>query len=204
MVTDDGSPHGPRTFALWNPPFLDRGHTARRSANHEASELFTTLVGAGVRTIAFTRARVIAELLLRYARDTLRRDRATAGLADRIAAYRAGYLPEDRRRIERELFGGRLLGVTATTALELGIDVGGLDAALLVGYPGTIASLWQQAGRAGRGDDPSLAMLIGLDNPLDQYYMRHPADLLGRSHENALLDPGQRLHPAAPSAVRRA
>ena len=203
VVTDDGSPHGPRTFALWNPPFLDRGHTARRSANHEASELFTTLVGAGVRTIAFTRARVIAELLLRYARDTLRRDRATAGLADRIAAYRAGYLPEDRRRIERELFGGRLLGVTATTALELGIDVGGLDAALLVGYPGTIASLWQQAGRAGRGDDPSLAMLIGLDNPLDQYYMRHPADLLGRSHENALLDPGQRLHPAAPSAMRR-
>ncbi len=189
VVTDDGSPHGPRTFALWNPPFLDRGHTARRSANHEASELFTTLVGAGVRTIAFTRARVIAELLLRYARDTLRRDRATAGLADRIAAYRAGYLPEERRRIERELFGGRLLGVTATTALELGIDVGGLDAALLVGYPGTIASLWQQAGRAGRGDDPSLAMLIGLDNPLDQYYMRHPADLLGRSHENALLDP---------------
>jgi DEAD/DEAH box helicase domain-containing protein len=189
VITDDGSPHGPRTFALWNPPFLDRAHTARRSANHEASELFTTLVGAGVRTIAFTRARVIAELLLRYARDTLRRDRATAGLADRIAAYRAGYLPEERRRIERELFGGRLLGVTATTALELGIDVGGLDAALLVGYPGTIASLWQQAGRAGRGDDPALAMLIGLDNPLDQYYMRHPADLLGRSHENALLDP---------------
>jgi len=189
VVTDDGSPHGPRTFALWNPPFLDRAHTARRSANHEASELFTTLVGAGVRTIAFTRARVITELLLRYARDTLRRNKATAGLADRIAAYRAGYLPEERRRIERELFSGRLLGVTATTALELGIDVGGLDAALLVGYPGTIASLWQQAGRAGRGDDPSLAMLIGLDNPLDQYYMRHPADLLGRSHENALLDP---------------
>jgi DEAD/DEAH box helicase domain-containing protein len=142
-----------------------------------------------VRTIAFTRARVIAELLLRYARDALRRNHATAGLAERIASYRAGYLAEERRRIEQELFGGRLLGVTATNALELGIDVGGLDAALLVGYPGAIASLWQQAGRAGRGDDPSLAMLIGLDNPLDQYYMRHPADLLGRPHENALLDP---------------
>lgn len=189
VIADDGSPHGPRTFALWNPPFLDRSHTARRSANHEASALFTVLVGAGVRTIAFTRARVIAELLLRYARDALRRNRATAGLAERIAAYRAGYLPEERRRIERELFGGRLLGVTATSALELGIDVGGLDAALLVGYPGTIASLWQQAGRAGRGDDPALAMLIGLDNPLDQYYMRHPAELLGRPHEHALLDP---------------
>jgi DEAD/DEAH box helicase domain-containing protein len=188
-VSDDGSPSGPRTFALWNPPFLDRSRTARRSANHEASELFTALVSEGVRTIAFTRARVVAELLLRYTREALRRNKATASLSERIAAYRAGYLPEERRRIERELFGGRLLGVTATTALELGIDVGGLDAALLVGYPGTIASLWQQAGRAGRGDTPSLAMLIGLDNPLDQYYMRHPADLLGRPHENALLDP---------------
>ncbi|MGC8782721.1 MAG: DEAD/DEAH box helicase, partial [Anaerolineae bacterium] len=189
VITDDGSPHGPRTFVLWNPPFLDRAHTARRSANHEASQLFAALVSAGVRTIAFTRARVIAELLLRYARDVLGRNRATAGLADRIAAYRAGYLPEERRRIERELFGGRLLGVTATSALELGIDVGGLDATILVGYPGTIASLWQQAGRAGRGDDPALTILIGLDDPLDQYYMRHPAELLGRPHENALLDP---------------
>lgn len=189
VITDDGSPHGPRTFALWNPPFLDRSQTARRSANHEASDLFTALISAGVRTIAFTRARVIAELLLRYARETLRRNSTTAPLADRIAAYRAGYLPEERRRIEADLFGGRLLGVTATTALELGIDVGGLDAALLVGYPGTIASLWQQAGRAGRGADPALALLIALDNPLDQYYMRHPADLLGRPHENALLDP---------------
>ncbi len=189
VVSDDGSPAGPRTFALWNPPFLDRSRTTRRSANHEAVELFTTLVSEGVRTIAFTRARVLAELLLRYAREALRRNKATANLSERIAAYRAGYLPEERRRIERELFGGRLLGVTTTTALELGIDVGGLDAALLVGYPGTIASLWQQAGRAGRGDAPSLAALIGLDNPLDQYYMRHPADLLGRPHENALLDP---------------
>ena len=204
VVTDDGSPHGPRTFALWNPPFLDRGHTARRSANHEASELFTTLVGAGVRTIAFTRARVIAELLLRYARDTLRRDRATAGLADRIAAYRAGYLPEDRRRIERELFGGRLLGVTATTALELGIDVGGLDAALLVGYPGTIASLWQQAGRSGprrrslarHADRPRQPARSVLHAPSRRSAGPLPRKRAARS--------GQRLHPAAPSAVRRA
>jgi DEAD/DEAH box helicase domain-containing protein len=187
VVSDDGSPHGPRTFALWNPPFVDRTKTARRSANGEANDLFIALVGRGVRTIAFTRARVIAELLLRYAREGLRKTHPA--LTDRIAAYRAGYLPEERRRIERDLFGGKLLGVTATTALELGIDVGGLDAALLVGYPGTIASLWQQAGRAGRGTDPALAMLIGLNNPLDQFYMRHPEDLLGRPHENALLDP---------------
>ncbi len=187
VVTDDGSPHGPRTFALWNPPFVDRAKTARRSANGEANDLFTALVGQGVRTIAFTRARVLAELLLRYARESLRKTQPD--LVDRIAAYRAGYLPEERRRIERELFGGRLLGVAATTALELGVDVGGLDASLLVGYPGTIASLWQQAGRAGRGSDPSLAVLIGTANPLDQYYLRHPDDLLGRPHENALLDP---------------
>jgi len=187
VVTDDGSPHGPRSFALWNPPFVDKTQTARRSANHEASELFVSLVSGGVRTIAFTRARVIAELLLRYARQHLGKTRPE--LVQRIAAYRAGYMAEDRRRIERDLFGGRLVGVTATTALELGIDVGGLDASLLVGFPGTIASLWQQAGRAGRGSDPSLSMLIGLDNPLDQYYMRHPDVLLGKPSEHALLDP---------------
>ena len=187
VVSDDGSPHGPRTFALWNPPFLDRAKSSRRSANHEASELFTRLVSQGVRTIAFARARVVAELLLRYAREQLKKTRPE--LVSRIAAYRAGYLADERRRIEQELFAGRLAGVTATSALELGIDVGGLDAALLVGFPGTIASLWQQAGRAGRGVDPSLAVFIGLGDPLDQYYMRHPADLLGRPHEHALLDP---------------
>ena len=187
VVDDDGSPHGPRTFALWNPPFLDRAHTARRSANREATDLFTGLVSAGVRTIAFTRARVVAELLLRYAREQLRRTHPE--LVRLIAAYRAGYMAEERRRIERDLFQGRLRGVTATNALELGIDVGGLDAALLVGYPGTVASMWQQAGRAGRGNEASLAMLVGLDNPLDQFYMRHPADLFGRPHEHALIDP---------------
>ena len=187
VIADDGSPHGPRTFALWNPPFLDSARSARRSANGEATDLFTQLVAAKVRTIAFTRARVIAELLLRYAREQLRR--TMPEMAGRIASYRAGYLPAERRRIERELFGGRLVGVTATSALELGIDVGGLDAALLVGYPGTVASTWQQAGRAGRGEDPALAVLIGLDNPLDQYYMRHGAELLGKPHESALIDP---------------
>ncbi len=187
VVADDGSPHGPRTFALWNPPFVDKARTSRRSANHEASDLFTQLVSAGVRTIAFARARVVAELLLRYSRQQLGKIRPE--LVDKVAAYRAGYMAEERRRIERELFGGRLTGVTATSALELGIDVGGLDASLLVGYPGTIASMWQQAGRAGRGSDPSLSMLIALDNPLDQYYMRHPDVLLGKPSENALLDP---------------
>jgi len=175
------------------------------------------LVRHDIRTIVFTRARKVAELILRYARAELskqpkdesegrrgrNRERKNQGApsddpgyglrvtdyAARIAAYRAGYTPEQRRQIEADLFSGRLIGVTATSALELGIDVGGLDAAVLVGYPGTVASLWQQAGRAGRGSDPSLAVLIGLDNPLDQYFMRHPADLFGRPHEHALIDP---------------
>ncbi len=213
VIDDDGSPAGPRSFALWK---------LRRSANGEATQLFTTLIRNDTRTIVFTRARKVAELILRYAREELskgqrsegqkpegqskRKSRAPRGsdvapsddsghglrvtdYAARIAAYRAGYTPEQRRQIERDLFSGKLLGVTATNALELGIDVGGLDAAVLVGYPGTVASLWQQAGRAGRGSEPSLAVLIGLDNPLDQYFLRHPADLFGRPHEHALIDP---------------
>ncbi|MFZ2488454.1 MAG: DEAD/DEAH box helicase [Anaerolineae bacterium] len=205
VIDGDGSPAGPRTFALWNPPFVDKAKTTRRSANGEATSLFTALVENQTRTIVFTRARKVAELILRYARAELSKEgrgkKAARGappvdfapsasnLADRIAAYRAGYTPEQRRQIEADLFSGKLIGVTATNALELGIDVGGLDAAVLVGYPGTIASLWQQAGRAGRGSEPSLVVLIGQDNPLDQYFMRHPADLFGRPHEHALIDP---------------
>jgi DEAD/DEAH box helicase domain-containing protein len=223
VIDQDGSPSGPRTFCLWNPPFVDKAKTSRRSANSEATGLFTALVRNETRTIVFTRARKVAELILRYARQDLRkaedgegkpegrRQKAEGGrrslarirrrsrvtdfgspitdYASRIAAYRAGYTPEQRRRIEKDLFQGRLLGVTATTALELGIDVGGLDAAVLLGYPGTVASLWQQAGRAGRGSEPSLAVLVALDNPLDQYFMRHPAELFGRPHEHALIDP---------------
>jgi DEAD/DEAH box helicase domain-containing protein len=185
VIDDDGSPAGPRTFSLWNPPFVDKAKTTRRSPNGEATAIFTALVRNNTRSIVFTRARKVAELILRYAREELGKERGKG----RIAAYRAGYTAEQRRQIESDLFSGRLIGVTATNALELGIDVGGLDAAVLVGYPGTVASLWQQAGRAGRGSEPSLAVLIGLDNPLDQYFLRHPADLFGRPHEHALIDP---------------
>ncbi|MBC8448607.1 MAG: DUF1998 domain-containing protein [Chloroflexi bacterium] len=187
VVDDDGSPHGPRHFALWNPPFVDRARTSRRSANAEATALLVELVQQRVRSICFTRARRVAELILRYAREALQE--TAPQLVGRVKAYRAGYLPRERRQIEQELFRGDLLAVTATTALELGIDVGHLDAALLVGYPGTVASFWQQAGRAGRGERASLAVLIGLDNPLDQYFMRHPRELFGRSLEHALIDP---------------
>jgi DEAD/DEAH box helicase domain-containing protein len=195
VVDEDGAPTGARDFVLWNPPFVDQAKTARRSANIEAARLFAQLVASGIRTIAFTRARRVAELVLLYARRILEDEAPPNGvgggaLADRVRAYRAGYRPEQRREIERGLRpGGGLLGVTATSALELGIDIGDLEASVLVGYPGTIASLWQQAGRAGRGTRRVLSVLIGLDDPLDQYFMRHPCDLFGRPHEHALIDP---------------
>ncbi|MBM3136070.1 MAG: DEAD/DEAH box helicase [Chloroflexi bacterium] len=187
VVDDDGSPHGPKEFVFWNPPFLDEARSARKSANTEATLLFTELVQAGIRNITFAKTRKLAELILLYARDSLAKD--APELVPRIAAYRAGYRPEDRRQIERALFNGQLVGVTATNALELGVDIGDLDATVLTGYPGTVASTWQQAGRAGRGRDESLSVLIGLDGPLDQYIMRHPQEFLTRRIEHALIDP---------------
>ncbi|NLG84700.1 MAG: DEAD/DEAH box helicase, partial [Firmicutes bacterium] len=135
LVDEDGAPRGPKVFAFWNPPRLDEGTGERRSANSEAAELLAALVGEGVRTIAFGRARVVAELLQRYAAELVARRHP--GLAKKIRAYRGGYLPAERREIERQLFAGDLLAVTATNALELGIDVGDLEACLIVGYPGT-------------------------------------------------------------------
>jgi DEAD/DEAH box helicase domain-containing protein len=187
VVDDDGSPTGSKDFILWNPPFVDLTRTARRSANSEATNIFVEMVKQGIRNITFTKARRVAELILLYARQALAKE--APQLAALIKSYRAGYLPQERREIEQELFSGQLLGVTATNALELGVDVGSLDATILVGYPGTIASTWQQAGRAGRGARHSLAVLIGLDNPLDQFFMRHPQELFGRSHEYALINP---------------
>ncbi len=190
VVNGNGAPSGPRTFVFWNPPFLDAGQKKRRSANMEATSLFTDLVTQGVRNITFTKARKSAELILRYAKNSL--ERRAPDLAARIMSYRAGYTPEERRGIEQGIFTGRLVGVTATNALELGVDVGGLDATVMTGYPGTIASTWQQAGRAGRGGSESLAVLVAHDNPLDQFLMRHPDYFFGRPHERAVLDPDNR------------
>ncbi len=187
VVAEDGSPRAAKHFALWNPPFLDETKSLRRSPNGEAANLFAEMIRHRVRNITFTKARVVAELILSYTRQAL--ERTDPELKERVASYRAGYLPEQRREIEQSLFQGQLIGVTATSALELGVDVGGLDATVSVGYPGTVASLWQQAGRAGRGSSSSLAILVGLDNPLDQYFIRHPRELFGRPHEHALIDP---------------
>jgi DEAD/DEAH box helicase domain-containing protein len=187
LVDDDGSPRGPKTFVLWNPPYLDGARMERRSGNVEAKELFVKLAEDGVNTIVFTKARVVTELIYKYAREDLLHRRGH--LADRIKPYRGGYLPAERREIERQLFSGDLLGVVATNALELGIDIGGLDAAVLVGFPGTVASIWQQAGRAGRSRDEAVTFFVGYNDPIDQYLLRHPRYFFAQNPEAAVCDP---------------
>lgn len=188
VVDDDGSPRGARTTVFWNPPReRNRMRRSRKSANVEAHEIMAALVAARVPTITFSKAKMTAELIARYVRELLAD--IAPHLVGKVTAYRGGYLPEERRAIERRLFGGELLGVSTTPALELGVDIGGLDAAILVGYPGTLASYHQQAGRAGRRDRESLVVLIGLDTPANQYIMRHPEYILGRPIEEATVEP---------------
>lgn len=184
LIDNDGSPRGEKSFVLWNPPVIDVAGMERRSSNIEAQDLMVALMRNGVRTIAFGRARIVAELMYRYVRESLPSD-----LAGKVRAYRGGYLPEYRREIERQLFSGELMGITSTNALELGIDIGGLDAAIIIGFPGTVASLWQQAGRAGRSADDSVVFFVGYNDPIDQFLMRHPTYLFGQSPEAAVIDP---------------
>jgi DEAD/DEAH box helicase domain-containing protein len=187
VVDDDGSPHGGKEFVFWNPPLIDTARSVRRSANGEAANLFAELIMQNIRTLTFVRTRQLTEVIYNYTRHKLAE--TDSALAKKIKPYRAGYLPEERRKIEKELFSGQLTGVVATTALELGIDIGDLEATVLTGYPGSIASTWQQAGRSGRSKEKSLSFLIGLDNPLDQYFMRHPESFFGKSFEHALVNP---------------
>jgi DEAD/DEAH box helicase domain-containing protein len=197
VVDSDTAPRGATDFALYSPPLTDlrgeNGAPIRRSANAEAADLLADLVADGVRTLAFVRSRRGAEVVAANARRSLADVSAAAGLpenlADRVAAYRAGYLPEERRRLEADLRSGRLLGVAATNALELGVDVTGLDAVVLTGFPGTLASLWQQAGRAGRRGTDAFAVLVARDDPLDTYLVHHPAAVFGRPVEATVLDP---------------
>ncbi|WP_338931809.1 DEAD/DEAH box helicase [Streptomyces netropsis] len=190
-VTEDASPRGEVVFALWEPPLTElhgeRGAPVRRTATAETANLLTDLVVQGVRTVAFVRSRRGAELVALITQERLAAvDRS---LPSRVAAYRGGYLPEERRAIERALHTGELLGLSATTALELGVDVAGLDAVLISGYPGTRASLWQQAGRAGRTGRGALAVLIARDDPLDTYLVHHPEALFRQPVESTVLDP---------------
>jgi DEAD/DEAH box helicase domain-containing protein len=185
-VSDDGSPRAPLTFALWEPPLL---HTyaevrARRPATTEAADLLAALVKAEVPALAFIRSRRGAETVALAARGAL--DDAFSG---NVAAYRSGYLPDDRRDLESGLRDGRITGMATTSALELGINITGLDAVLIAGWPGTWASLWQQAGRAGRAGHHATAVFIARDDPLDSYLVHHPDALLRHPVEPAVLDP---------------
>jgi DEAD/DEAH box helicase domain-containing protein len=184
LCDDDGSPRGERLFALWNPPLTDERSGARASSNIETADVLTSLVGAGYRGIAFTRSRKGSELVASYARRRLPPE-----LSPLVRPYRGGYLAAERREIETELFEGRLAGVVATSALELGIDVGTLDACILDGFPGTIASMWQQAGRAGRARQRSLAVLVAGEDQLDQWLMAHPHEVFARPPEPAVVNP---------------
>lgn len=190
-VTDDSSPRGELVFALWEPPLTElhgeRGAPVRRTATAETADLLTDLAVQGTRTVAFVRSRRGAELIALIAQDRLAE--VSSQLRHRVAAYRGGYLPEERRALERALHSGELLGLAATTALELGVDIAGLDAVLLAGYPGTRASLWQQAGRAGRAGQGALAVLVARDDPLDTYLVHHPEALFQRPVESTVLDP---------------
>lgn len=191
-VTEDASPHGALDFALWEPPLVagltgEHGAPVRRTASAEAASLLADLVVEGVRTLAFVRSRRGAEVVALGARRAL--SEAAPALAERVAAYRAGYLPGERRDLEAALESGRLLGLASTNALELGVDVAGLDAVVLTGYPGTLASLWQQAGRAGRTGERALVVFVARDDPLDTYLVHHPAAVFGRPVEATVIDP---------------
>ncbi|MGH3186286.1 MAG: DEAD/DEAH box helicase [Streptosporangiaceae bacterium] len=212
-VTEDGSPRGPLAFALWEPPLTDArgeaGSRLRRTATAHTADLLAALVRENVQTLAFIRSRRGAEAVAMAARRQLESNPPGAGavaMAARrqlepiapmagpapdaqVAAYRSGYLPEDRRRLEAALSEGSLVGLATTTALELGVNITGLDAVLIAGWPGTFASLWQQAGRAGRSGRSAAAVLIARDDPLDTYLVRHPEILLRHPVEATVLDP---------------
>ncbi|MEV3923395.1 DEAD/DEAH box helicase [Actinomadura coerulea] len=190
-VDEDASPRGPATFALWEPPLTDlrgeQGAPVRRTATAEAGDLLADLVVEGVQTLAFVRSRRGAESVALSAKRALRE--VAPGLAEQVAAYRAGYLPEERRALEAALRSRSIVGLASTNALELGVDVSGLDAVLVCGWPGTRASLWQQAGRAGRSGQAALSVLVARDDPLDTFLVHHPEAIFGTPVEATVLDP---------------
>ncbi|MDR0373605.1 MAG: DEAD/DEAH box helicase [Nitrososphaerota archaeon] len=185
IVSNDGSPRGKKAFVFWNPPFVDSTNTLRRSTHQETKDLLTLNVLQNLQTLCFTTSRQLAELITRWTKEELTTKSKPAKV---VTAYRAGYLPQERRDIENKLKNKNLIGVVSTNALELGIDIGSLDSVIISGYPGTVISTWQQAGRAGRSNLDSLVTLVAYQNPLDQYFMKHPSDFFGRPHEQAIID----------------
>ncbi|GAB4325262.1 MAG: DEAD/DEAH box helicase [Promethearchaeota archaeon] len=188
LVDKDGSASGERTFLVWLPPEREEGQRREGASPHQAArKLFVAHVAAGFQTLMFVTSRKMAELQAKWAKESLRKDGAAA-LADRVWCYRAGLRPQDRRRIERQLKDGTIRGVVSTNALELGIDVGSLDATILSGFPGSVASFWQQAGRAGRkADSTAISTFVPFEDALDQFYAQNPDALFGKPHENAIV-----------------
>lgn len=186
MIDDNGAPAGRRHVIFYNPPVINRQLGIRAGSLPTTRDIAARLVRAGVQSIVFARSRLAVEVLVRYAKDIVRDPLGNAG---RVRGYRGGYLPTLRREIERELRAGNVDLVVSTNALELGIDIGQLDACVMCGYPGTIASTWQQAGRAGRRSNESLMILVASSNPLDQYIIGHPDYFFGQSPERAFINP---------------
>ena len=186
VISKDGAPKGKKTFMFWNPPFIDNDNTIRRSTHQETKDLLTLSILKNLQTLCFMTSRQMTELITRWTKEELRQ--RSPKLQNSITAYRAGYLPQERRQIENRLKNKDLIGVVSTNALELGIDIGSLDSVIISGYPGTVISTWQQAGRAGRTNAESLVTLVAFQNPLDQYFMKHPDDFFGRPHEQAIID----------------
>ena len=182
VISEDGSPRGGKTFLFYNP-FFDGAGTL--SPHQETRDLFLYFVKRGLQTLCFTASRRMAELIALWSKEATAAGRALSG---QIAAYRAGYLPKERREIEDALKRGLLTGVTSTNALEVGIDIGSLDCVIISGYPGTVLATWQQAGRSGRRNRDALAVLVAFQNPLDQYLMKHPESFFGKPHEQAIID----------------
>lgn len=196
LVEEDGSARGPKHFLIYNPPLLDPDLGLRRSVLQESVRLAEDLIAGGVQTIIFGRTRRTVELILSYLRNREKESPSSSVFEENekiVRGYRSGYLPRQRREIESGLKRGAVRAVVATTALELGVDIGEMGASLMAGYPGTIAGAWQQAGRAGRGQDASLSVLVTSANPLDQFLARHPDYFFGRSPEQALINPDNLL-----------
>lgn len=188
LVDQSGAPRGEKHVILLDPPMVDAERGIRRAATLEAADLATTCIAAGLQTIVFGRSRLTTELLLTYLRAGVARHAQTTTPEVAVRGYRGGYLPAERRAIETGLRRGEVRGVVATNALELGIDIGGLEAAILCGYPGSIASTWQQIGRAGRTTDAAIAILVATAGVLDQYIIRHAGFLFDQSPEHALIN----------------
>ncbi len=186
VITENGAPQAEKHFVLYNPPIINPELGLRRSAMLEAQKIASTLIKNNIQTIIFTRSRLGVEVLLTYLRQG---EKTRTGVDSGIRGYRGGYLPRERRAIEEGLRRGTIKGVVSTNALELGIDIGALDACIMTGYPGSIASTWQQAGRSGRRSGVSLAMMVANSEPLNQYIVSNPDYFFGRTPERALADP---------------